>query len=98
MNLIISLLLFLKKKFCAIPAFYCFIYCKFTNMKYVILTLSVYKKPIIAVFLNFTSLSSWWSCLKRGALINVDAPGCGTSVVRGPTGTSRKVFILGYSP
>ena len=26
----------------------------------------------------------WWpSCLDRGALINVDAPGCGTSVVRG---------------
>ena len=29
----------------------------------------------------------WWpSCLDRGALNNVDAPGCGTSVVRGPTG------------
>ena len=29
----------------------------------------------------------WWpSCLDRGALINVDAPGFGTSVVRGPTG------------
>ena len=40
----------------------------------------------------------WWSsCLDRGALMNVDAPGCGTLVVRGPTGTSRKVFILGYS-
>ena len=25
------------------------------------------------------------SCLYRGALINVEAPGCGTSVVRGPT-------------
>ena len=29
----------------------------------------------------------WWlSYLDRGALNNVDAPGCGTSVVRGPTG------------
>ena len=28
----------------------------------------------------------WPSCLDRGALNNVDAPGCGTSVVRGPTG------------
>ena len=29
----------------------------------------------------------WWlSCLDRGALNNVDSPGCGTSVVRGPTG------------
>ena len=32
-------------------------------------------------------LKNWWpSCLDRVALINVDAPGCGTSVVRGPTG------------
>ena len=39
---------------------------------------------------------SWWpSCLDRGALINVDAPGCGTSVVRGLMGTSRKVFAWG---
>ena len=30
---------------------------------------------------------SWWpSWLGRGAVINVNAPGCGTSVVRGPTG------------
>ena len=30
---------------------------------------------------------SWWpSCLDGGALINIDAPGCGTLVVRGPTG------------
>ena len=29
----------------------------------------------------------WWpSCLDRGALINVDAPGCGTSVVRDSMG------------
>ena len=29
----------------------------------------------------------WWlNCLDGGALINVEAPGCGTSVVRGPTG------------
>ena len=29
----------------------------------------------------------WWpSCSDRGALNNVDAPGCGTSVVRGSTG------------
>ena len=33
------------------------------------------------------SFLPWWpSCLDRGALINADAPGCGTSVVRGPTG------------
>ena len=44
-----------------------------------------------------THLPWWPSCLDSGALINADAPGCGTSVVRGPTGTSRKVFILGYS-
>ena len=32
-------------------------------------------------------VKSWWpSCLDRGALIIVDAPGCGMSVVRGPTG------------
>ena len=40
-------------------------------------------------FLNyvFLHLPAWWpSCLDRGALINVDAPGYGTSVVRGPTG------------
>ena len=30
-------------------------------------------------------LSQIRSCLDRGALINVDAPGCGTLVVRGPT-------------
>ena len=35
--------------------------------------------------------------LDLGALINIDTPGCGTSVVRGPMGTSRKVLILGYS-
>ena len=28
----------------------------------------------------------WPSWLDPGALINVDAPGCGTSVVRGPMG------------
>ena len=29
----------------------------------------------------------WWpGFLDCGALINVEAPGCGTSVVRGPTG------------
>ena len=30
-------------------------------------------------------LSQIRSCLDRGVLINVDAPGCGTSVVRGST-------------
>ena len=40
-------------------------------------------KPIVNVKLP------WWpSCLDHGVLINVEAPGCGTS---------RKVFILGYS-
>ena len=33
-----------------------------------------------------TDLPWWPSCLDRGALNNVDAQGCGTSVVRGPTG------------
>ena len=29
----------------------------------------------------------WWpNCLDRGALNDVEAPGCGTSVVRGPMG------------
>ena len=29
----------------------------------------------------------WWpSCLDRGALINVEVPGCGKSVVLGPMG------------
>ena len=28
----------------------------------------------------------WWSsCLDRGALTNINAPGCGISVVHGPT-------------
>ena len=31
-------------------------------------------------------LPLWLSWLDHGALINVDAPGCGTSVVQGPTG------------
>ena len=39
----------------------------------------------------------WWpSCLDRGALINVDAPGCGTLVVRGPTG--QKLYPKVSSP
>ena len=37
--------------------------------------------------MNILRQMPWWpSCLDRGALINVNAPGCGTSVVRGPTG------------
>ena len=35
------------------------------------------------------------SCLDRGALINVEAPGCGTSVVRGPTGHKWEGFYPG---
>ena len=35
-----------------------------------------------------TLLLSW---LDSSALINVDAPGCGTSVVQGPRGTSKNV-------
>ena len=39
------------------------------------------------VFKHMQRCLPWWSsCLDRGALINVDAPGFGTSVVRGPTG------------
>ena len=38
-------------------------------------------------FLSYYYYLPWWpSCLDRGALNNVEAPGCGTSVVRGPTG------------
>ena len=37
----------------------------------------------------------WPSCLDRGALINFDAPGCGTSVVRGPTGHKEEGFHPG---
>ena len=38
----------------------------------------------------------WWpSCLDRGALNNVDAPGFGTSVVRGPTGHKKEDFHPG---
>ena len=40
---------------------------------------------------------AWWqSCLDRGALINVDAPGCGTSVFRFPTG--QKLYPKVSSP
>ena len=36
----------------------------------------------------------WSRWLDRGALINVDAPGCGTSVVQGRQGTNRKSLII----
>ena len=37
--------------------------------------------------LNSDNNLPWWlSCLDRGALINADAPGCGTSMVRGLKG------------
>ena len=40
----------------------------------------------LAAFISGSIYLPWWpSCLDRGALINVDAPGSGTSVVRGPT-------------
>ena len=39
---------------------------------------------------------SWWlSYLDRGAQTNVDAPVCGTSVVRGPTGHKLEGFHPG---
>ena len=38
---------------------------------------------VITPFVIKAWLPNW---LDRIALINVDAPGCGTSVVRGPTG------------
>ena len=42
---------------------------------------------LIAHKQQLTTCLSWWpSCLDRGALVNVDSAGCGTSVVRGPTG------------
>ena len=34
----------------------------------------------------FSNLPWWPSCLDRGELINVDAPGFGTSLVRGLAG------------
>ena len=38
----------------------------------------------------------WWpSCLDHGALINVDAPGCSTSVVRGQKGHKQEDYHLG---
>ena len=38
----------------------------------------------------------WPSCLDRGALINVDAPGFGTSVVRGLTGHKQEGLHPGF--
>ena len=44
-----------------------------------------------------SSNTAWLlSCLDRGALITVDTPGCGTSVVRGPTGPDG--FSIFYFP
>ena len=60
-----------------------------SNLNHYITPISVH--PSIITESDLPWLPSW---LDRGALINVDAPGCGTSVVRV---TSRKVFILGYS-
>ena len=38
----------------------------------------------------------WWlSCLDHGALNNVDAPGCGTLVVRGRKGQNQESFHPG---
>ena len=43
--------------------------------------------------LRRSAILPWWpSWLVSAALINVDAPGCGTSVVRGPTGHKYKGF------
>ena len=40
---------------------------------------------------------AWWpSCFGRGALNNVDAPGYGMSVVRGPTGHKKEGFHPWY--
>ena len=51
-----------------------------------------YKSNLPAVCL------SWWpSCFDRGALINVDVPGCAHRWFEARQGTGRKVFILGYS-
>ena len=46
----------------------------------------VYQNKWISFIVLSLNLPWWPSCLDRGALNNVDAPGCGTSVVRGPTG------------
>ena len=49
------------------------------------------------LFFSLKTLSPWWPscCLDRGALINVEAPGCGTSVVQGPTGHKEEGFHPG---
>ena len=51
----------------------------------------------LAAFISGSSYLPWWpSCLDRGALINVDAPGSGIRQwFEARLGTSRKVFILG---
>ena len=40
----------------------------------------------ITLFNKYKYMPCWPCCLDLGALNNVEAPGCGTSVVRGPTG------------
>ena len=44
---------------------------------------------------NTDNLPWWPSCLDHGALINVDAPGCGMSVVQGPKGNKWEGFHPG---
>ena len=45
---------------------------------------SYIQSRFVAIVTNYLP---WWpSCLDHGALINLDAPGFGTSVDRGPTG------------
>ena len=39
------------------------------------------------------SCPSWLDMLDRGTIINVGAPGCGTSVVRGLTGHKCEGFL-----
>ena len=43
----------------------------------------MFDKTISLLLYNTPRWSSW---LDMGVLINVDTPGCGTSVVQGPTG------------
>ena len=51
------------------------------------LVLSVASEKVGLYFRVRCSTTPWWlSWLDRGALINVDSPGCGTSVVQGPKG------------
>ena len=53
----------------------------------------VYHEPRVSMNQQSSTITLSW--LDRDELINVDAPGCGTSVVRGPTGHKQEGFHPG---